>query len=271
MLLDAILISLLLIMFTMHFYRFVYADYVWFRNDVKNGWEYFQSPVRWPLGFLNTSIRKSVACPPILNLDKLFPEHVEFKAAFEDIKKEALYVLENFRIPSFDQVDANFSRIADYRWKTYILKWYGDLHTNCTHCPVTAALLQKHNKIIWSAMFSILEPGTMIPNHQGPSAAAMRYHLCLQVPKQGTAKIRVHREWITYEEGGEYLFYDIYDHEVRIEAPAHDDLRIVLFMDVARTDLKQPLKGIINFIANNAKFAGAIRDLNARGEVQKKI
>jgi len=253
------------------FFSLVYADYVLFRHEEKSPWEYLRTPIRWPLGYFNSWIRRSVSCPPILDMKKLFPEHADFLAAKEQIKEEALYVLKNFEIPSFDQVDASFSRIADYRWKTFILKAYGDLHVNCTHTPVTANLLKKHSKKIWGAMFSILEPGFFIKPHQGPSAGAMRYHLCLQVPKHGTAKIRVHSDWITYREGEDYLFYDFYNHEVRVEAPLDDDVRIVLFMDVARPDIRQPLKGLMNMIVNNMKFAKKVKDLNARGEVQKKI
>lgn len=227
-------------------------------------------PGRALLGNFNTLIRWTHDCPSRPSLAYHFPAHVEFFANREIIKQEALRVFNELQLPSFNQVDTVFNSIADERWKTFIMLWYGDMLENCKYAPVTSALISKYRKQIGCAMFSILKPGTHIPSHRGPSAAALRYHLCLQVPKRGTAKIRVDREWITYAEGTEYLFDDSYEHEVMVDAPADDDVRIVLFMDIIR-NMKQPLKYVADIVAKNATFADFVKNINANGEVKQKI
>lgn len=238
------------------------------RESFKN--YYLIYPARAGLGIFNTLIRSTHHCPPQPSLSEHFPAHVEFAAQFDAIKKEALDVYERFQLPSFNQVDSFFDSIADDRWKTFIMLWYGDMMANCKYAPVTSALIAKHRDQIGAAMFSILQPGVRIPPHKGPCAAALRYHLCLQVPKRGTAKIRVDREWITYAEGGEYLFDDTYEHEVIVDAPPDDCVRIVLFMDIVRS-MKQPLKGVADKIARNATFANFVKQVNANGEIKQQL
>ena len=84
--------------------------------------------------------------------------------------------------------------------------------------------------------FSILDEGTHIKPHCGPSNHKWRFHLGVIVPDNGSTSIRVgdpladgaRRPW---EEGKVLLFDDSYEHEV-----FHDGLgqgpRVVLIVDV---------------------------------------
>ena len=55
-----------------------------------------------------------------------------------------------------------------------------------------------------------------------------------------------------------------------VDAPADDDVRIVLFMDIIR-NMKQPLKYVADHVAKNATFADFVKKINANGEVKQKL
>ena len=231
---------------------------------------YIRYPGRPFLGILNSTIRLTHDCRARPMMEEHFPEHIDFLKHREAIKAEALHVFNTLRLPSFDQVDESFKSIADNRWKTFLMLWYGDMLQNCQHAPITSSLIKKYRHKIACAMFSILEPGVCIPPHNGPSAAALRYHLCLQIPRHGTAKIRVAEEWITYQEGVDYLFDDTFEHEVKIDAPKNDCVRIVLFLDILRS-MKPPISTLVHKISQNATFATFVQNINKNGEVQQSI
>src|SRR6266700_2370702 len=82
------------------------------------------------------------------------------------------------------------------------------------------------------AFFSILGPRKHIPEHRGPYAGVLRYHLGLIVPRQKEAcRIRVDSDIAQWEEGRSVVFDDTYPHEVWNDT---DEERVVLFVDFAR-------------------------------------
>jgi hypothetical protein len=97
-----------------------------------------------------------------------------------------------------------------------------------------------------SVEFSILDEGTHIKPHCGPSNHKWRFHLGVIVPDRGTTSIRVgdpsveaaRRPW---EEGRVLLFDDSYEHEVFHDGTGQGP-RIVLIVDVydARTLIVLP-------------------------------
>lgn len=233
--------------------------------------QYLENPGRMFLGALNSIIRLTNSCPPFPSMNEHFPEHVEFLAMKDKIKEEALRVYNDMNLPSMAKLDESFKDIADERWKTFVMMWYNGLTSNAQYAPFTSALCQKYGNKIKAAMFSVLGPGqVIIPPHKGPCAAALRYHLCLQVPKQGTAKISVAGEWITYAEGEDYLFDDTYEHTVEVTGPPNDDVRIVLFMDIIR-DTPEPMNLLLQTLSRNVGFANFVKNVNANGETQLKI
>ena len=87
-----------------------------------------------------------------------------------------------------------------------------------------------------SVEFSILDEGTHIKPHCGPSNHKWRFHLGVIVPSGGTTSIRVgdpealdsRRPW---EEGKVIMFDDSYEHEVFHEGLGQGP-RVVLIVDV---------------------------------------
>jgi ornithine lipid ester-linked acyl 2-hydroxylase len=156
------------------------------------------------------------------------------EAGWTVIRDELRAVLrERERIPSFQEISPEQLRITqDDKWKTYWLYAYGrKIARNCGCCPETARLIESIPGIK-TAFFSILAPGKHLPEHRGPYAGVLRYHLGLIVPRQKEAcRIRVGSDVAHWEEGRSVVFDDTYPHEVW---NGTDEERVVLFVDFAR-------------------------------------
>jgi beta-hydroxylase len=89
-------------------------------------------------------------------------------------------------------------------------------------------------------MFSILEPGSIIPIHAGPFKGCLRYHLGLNCKKGAFITIDGCKyEW---KNGKDVLFDDTFMHEVQNNS---DDIRIILFCDIERK-MKSKTDALIN-------------------------
>jgi beta-hydroxylase len=157
------------------------------------------------------------------------------EAGWTSIRDELRALLrERERIPSFEDIaPANTpGGVRDDKWKSYWLYAYGrKAADNCRRCPETTRLIDTIPGIK-TAFFSILAPGKHIPEHTGPYAGVLRYHLGLVVPRRKEAcRIRVGSELAHWEEGRSLVFDDSYPHEVRNDT---DEERVVLFVDFAR-------------------------------------
>lgn len=94
--------------------------------------------------------------------------------------------------------------------------------------PATVALLEQIPGL-WSALFSVLEPGTELPSHVGPNAGVLRYHLGVDCPT-GTA-LEVAGTITTYRDGQGTLFDDTAPHAAWNRG---DRARTTLFCEVLR-------------------------------------
>lgn len=84
-----------------------------------------------------------------------------------------------------------------------------------------------------SALFSLLEPGTELPEHRGPNAGVLRYHLGVSCPPG--ASLRVGNRVVRYRDGESVLFDDTELHSAWNRGDAQ---RVTLFCQVDR-----PLSG----------------------------
>src|SRR6266581_1238202 len=130
------------------------------------------------------------------------------------------------------RIEAGWPTTRDDKWKTYWLYGYGrKIVENCRCCPETTRLIETIPGMK-TAFFSILGPRKHIPEHRGPYAGVLRYHLGLIVPRQKEAcRIRVDSDIAHWEEGRSVVFDDTYPHEVWNDT---DEERVVLFVDFAR-------------------------------------
>lgn len=82
---------------------------------------------------------------------------------------------------------------------------------------------------IWSALWSVMEPGTELPTHAGGNAGVLRYHLGVVCPPGAALEVR--GEVFPYVEGEGILFDDTEPHSAwnRSSTP-----RVTLFLELIR-------------------------------------
>lgn len=163
-----------------------------------------------------------------------FSWRTHLEANWQLIRAELQRVLEHHEdLPHFQDISPDQQHLArDRKWKTFFFFAYGlRSEANLSRCPRTAELITSVPGAK-TAFFSILAPGSHIPEHCGPYKGVIRYHLGLIVPKPESAcRIRVGQTTAHWAEGKSMFFDDTFPHEVWNETDAQ---RVVLFMDVMR-------------------------------------
>ncbi|MFN8016878.1 MAG: aspartyl/asparaginyl beta-hydroxylase domain-containing protein [Acidimicrobiales bacterium] len=82
---------------------------------------------------------------------------------------------------------------------------------------------------LWSALFSVLDAGAELPEHEGPNAGVLRYHLGVDCG-QGAA-LEVEGTAVPYRDGVGILFDDTRPHAAWNRGP---EPRVTLFLEVLR-------------------------------------
>ncbi|XP_061777409.1 aspartyl/asparaginyl beta-hydroxylase-like isoform X1 [Nerophis ophidion] len=102
----------------------------------------------------------------------------------------------------------------------------------CQATPKTCSLLEKFPEATGckrgQIKFSVMQPGTHVWPHTGPTNCRLRMHLGLVVPKHG-CRIRCTDQTRNWEEGKVLIFDDSFEHEVWQEADAY---RLIFIVDV---------------------------------------
>lgn len=115
-------------------------------------------------------------------------------------------------------------------WSTVpLMRKEGQFKANIGAFPKTWALMQRLPllpSVHGGIYFSVLDPGTHIKPHCGPTNLRIRYHLT--IANADNARIRSGTQWRTWEENGCLLLDDSYEHEVRHEGSSR---RVVLIVD----------------------------------------
>lgn len=164
------------------------------------------------------------------------------------------------RIPSFEEIAPRNAPggLRDAQWKSYWLVAFGRRTAdNWRRCPETMRLLDTIPGLK-TAFFSILAPGKHIPEHTGPYAGVLRYHLGLIVPREKAAcRIRVGCDATHWEEGRSIVFDDSYPHEVWNDT---GEERVVLFVDFVRP-LPFPLSVLNEAVIRLASRSVFVQDI----------
>lgn len=189
----------------------------------------------------------AISTPPILDLNRYFPDHRRFAQNWHRIRDECLAAVQDIgSVPQFHELmeaQRPLSTYGDKYWRLFLLKAYGSNHRgNQAKCPFTASLI-KQSRSVQSATFSILEGRKHIPMHRGPFRGILRYHLGLVIPRKpdGSSSNRLKIDGVVHElkEGGELLWDDTYPHEAWNDSEA---LRAVLMLDIMRPGMSLPLR-----------------------------
>lgn len=135
-------------------------------------------------------------------------------------------------VPALDEISPDHQGIAPAgKWRSFFLYGYGyPVAENLARCPRTAAIVEQIPDLN-SAFFSILKPGTHIPDHRGVTKGLVTCHLGLQVPRSGDCRMRVDDQIVRWKEGELLFFDDTYRHEVWNDS---DEVRVILLIQVKR-------------------------------------
>ena len=170
---------------------------------------------------------------------------------WEAIRDEAVAVaLQRDASPSLATISPDHRAIAEInKWRSFFLWGYGfPIDENLARCPRTKAVVEAIPGLN-SAFFSILAPGTHIPDHRGVTKGLITCHLGLIVPRDGDVRMRVHDRIVRWAEGETLVFDDTYQHEVWNDT---DGTRVVLLVQFERP-LRNPGKWFSDF------FLGFVR------------
>ncbi|XP_068504854.1 aspartyl/asparaginyl beta-hydroxylase isoform X10 [Syngnathus scovelli] len=118
-------------------------------------------------------------------------------------------------------------------WGQYTLWQQGKKSgTSCQAVPKTCSLLERFPEATGckrgQIKFSVMQPGTHVWPHTGPTNCRLRMHLGLIIPKQGCT-IRCTDQTREWEEGKVLIFDDSFEHEVWQDA---DTFRLIFIVDV---------------------------------------
>ena len=160
----------------------------------------------------------------------LYPFIAKLEAGYSDIKEE---LLRNLRERSYLFTEEGENLHVGGDWTELRLKSSGYGFTKQSeHFPKTMSHIQGTGQEFTSIKFSAIQPGTHIRTHTGPTNERLRIHLTLV--HNGGARIRVGKNWHTWEEGKAIIFDDSWEHEV---IHTGDSIRAVLILDIWHPEL----------------------------------
>ena len=158
----------------------------------------------------------------------------ELEASFPVIREELDAVLkERERLPLLHEMQEEQYRVSsEIQWKVFPLLGWGFVASEAERlCPRTMALV-KSIPGVQTAMFSILDDGSNIPEHRGPMKGLLRGHLAMVVPEDAReCFLFIEDERHYWDVGRLLIFDDTYRHGVRNES---GEQRIVLLLHFDR-------------------------------------
>ncbi|XP_054478490.1 aspartyl/asparaginyl beta-hydroxylase isoform X2 [Anoplopoma fimbria] len=149
---------------------------------------------------------------------------------WKTIREEALNVMDQ-NTGSFVPEEENLREKGE--WGQYTIWQQGKKVGNaCQGVPKTCSLLERYSEATGckrgQIKFSVMQPGTHVWPHTGPTNCRLRMHLGLVIPKDG-CKIRCTNQTREWEEGKVLIFDDSFEHEVWQDA---DSYRLIFIVDV---------------------------------------
>uniref|UniRef100_A0A671P7R8 Aspartyl/asparaginyl beta-hydroxylase-like n=1 Tax=Sinocyclocheilus anshuiensis TaxID=1608454 RepID=A0A671P7R8_9TELE len=153
------------------------------------------------------------------------------------IRDEALSVLDS-NSGQFLPEDEYLRETGD--WGQFTLWQQGrKVASSCRYVPKTCALLEHYPEATsckrGQIKFSVMQAGTHVWPHTGPTNCRLRMHLGLVIPSKG-CRIRCTNQTREWEEGKVLIFDDSFEHEVWQEAESY---RLIFIVDVWHPQLTQ--------------------------------
>lgn len=198
-----------------------------------------------------------VSNDPVLDM-RDFAWTATLRDHWQAIRDEAMAVaLRGDASPSLATISPDHRAIAEVnKWRSFFLWGYGyPIGENLARCPRTRRVVEAIPGLN-SAFFSILAPGTHIPDHRGVTKGLITCHLGLLVPRDGDVRMRVDDRVVRWAEGETLVFDDTYSHEVWNDT---DGTRVVLLIQFERP-LKQPGKWIADTFLKVVKRSAFVQE-----------
>uniref|UniRef100_H3CMI4 Un-named hu7910 n=1 Tax=Tetraodon nigroviridis TaxID=99883 RepID=H3CMI4_TETNG len=154
---------------------------------------------------------------------------------WKSIRDEALAVMDQ-KSGLFIPEEENLREKGE--WGQYTLWQQGKkLPSSCQSVPKTCSLLERFPEATGckrgQIKFSVMQPGTHVWPHTGPTNCRLRMHLGLVIPPHG-CRIRCTEQTREWQEGKVLIFDDSFEHEVWQEA---DSYRLIFIVDVWHPEL----------------------------------
>jgi len=180
------------------------------------------------------------------------------RSNWQAIRDEAIAVaLRGEASPSLATISPDHRSIAEVdKWRSFFLWGYGfPIEDNLARCPRTQQVV---NAIpgLNTAFFSILAPGTHIPDHRGVTKGLITCHLGLVVPRDGDVRMRVDDRIVRWSEGETLIFDDTYQHEVWNDTTG---TRVVLLIQFERP-LRNPGRWIADLFLNVVRKSAFVQE-----------
>ncbi|XP_035269683.1 aspartyl/asparaginyl beta-hydroxylase isoform X2 [Anguilla anguilla] len=156
---------------------------------------------------------------------------------WKTIRDEALSVMDPSR-GLFVPEDENLREKG--QWGQFTLWQQGKkVEKSCRSVPKTCALLDRYPEATGckrgQIKYSVMQPGTHVWPHTGPTNCRLRMHLGLVIPANG-CQIRCTNQTRAWEEGKVLIFDDSFEHEVWQDASSY---RLIFIVDVWHPELTQ--------------------------------
>ncbi|XP_033749026.1 aspartate beta-hydroxylase domain-containing protein 2-like [Pecten maximus] len=167
---------------------------------------------------------------------------------------------DNFRTicQEFHNVNSNsralwkVNKTPNGQWKVLHLVNQGKVERNMVDlCPNTFNIVSSlpslmEENVFANVAFSVIEPGTVITEHYGPTNIRLRCHLGLVTPK--SCHLRVAGSCCQWRQGACLLFDDSHLHSVVHEGEDPNQWRAVLIVDLWHPNVTTAERSIINTI-----------------------
>ncbi len=153
---------------------------------------------------------------------------------FRAIKNEILAVVNKYKGLAMMDIDSTQHEVffkTAVNWRVIWVKFFNQWGPAVNDMPTLHKIVAKHPKIVLLHI-SIMDPGTILPLHEGISKTVVRYHLPIQIPP-GEVYLLLDGHKIEWIEGEGFVFDDCIEHGVVVE-PDLNMKRIIIFADIPR-------------------------------------
>lgn len=155
---------------------------------------------------------------------------------FIEIRREILtmcQIYEGLPMIELDDIQRkSFVRTAP-NWKVIWVKLFDQWGPLASRMPTLKKIIEKHPELILIHI-SVMDPGTVLPRHEGISPAVVRYHLPIQIPHGDNVYLNLDNHKVNWIVGEGFVFDDCLPHGV-IMKPDINMKRVIIFADIPRT------------------------------------